>query len=289
MADLATSSFVFAYNGVFKFNEFVDYDQADHLLLDSTKPFLTTGPLTRKIELNQKAWFYSINDTPDDYDQIRVEKFDASGGSLGTLLIPVPAFLQTATDDNKFIRAGVGTWNINQASPGFIDSAVASYTVVAETTIGTDISDTYTFTIDDACRYTTIRLHFLNRRGGFDAFNFTKVADFNSSIQRRSFMNPVGDFDGSSFVYSKDQRERNIMNTTIRDTLTVRSDYLTEAELAWLKECITSPVVFREDNLELVSLNPTTTSFKESKSEYEQLFNLTINFDFGHTDFTQRY
>lgn len=287
VADLATSSFIFAWNSVFEFNDFVDYDEDDHLLLDGTKPFLSSGPLSRKIELNQKAWFYSMNDTPGNYDQIRVEKFDASGGSLGVLLIPNP--FNTATDDNKFTRAGVGTWNINDFSVGFIDASVASYTVLAEDTGGTDISNTYTFTIDTQCRYTTIRIHFLNRLGGFDAFNFTKVADYTSSIQRRSFNNPVGDFSGSSFVYSKDQREKNIMNTTINNRLTIRSDYLTEAELAWLKECVTSPVVFQEDNLELIALNPTTTSFKESKSEYEQLFNLTIQFDFGHIDYTQQY
>lgn len=285
--DLGISSILYAWNSVFDFLDFVDYNEADHLLLDSTKPFLTNAPTEQNIELNQYLWMYSALGTPASFAWLQIQRYDAAGAPVGGAS-NIANGLTGSTD--RFLRSIAGTQNLEtQFGAGYF-TGVASYTVQAMNGAFVPISKLYTFTITTECRYPTHRIHFLNELGGFDAYNFTKVADRDRTNVRKTVRTLTGEIDGSNdFVNTKRDRGIRVTHTTIQEKLTLRSDWLDDAGIAWLQELVESPEIYLEDGGDLIALHPTKTSFRIEKETYKQLFNLTVTFDFAVKNFRQRY
>ncbi len=286
VADLAVTGDLVAWNGVYDFLDFVDYAQADVLLLDSTKPWLTNAPTAQNIELNQFLWGYSLTEFPATFRWLQIQRFDAAGAPIGG---PSNIANPIAGVDDHHIRFGVGTQNLETTLGAGYFTGVASYTVVATDNFFVPISKTYTFTICTPCRYPTKRIHFLNALGGYDAYNFTLVADDDTQITRRKVRQLTGEVNGTNdWVNTKRMRGERITHTTKTRKLTLRSDWLTEEELAWLRELVESPDIMLEDAGDLIAINPTNQTFREEKHTYKQLFNLTATFDYAVRNFRQR-
>lgn len=281
--DLETTDYIYATNSVFDYLDYIDYLQADYLLLNSTKRFLTNAPQDQKIRTGENAWLYSMNDVPLDYDRRQVKTYNSSGTLLNTFNYNNTS-LNADTDANKFLRCTAGPAQIVSEHGGTAMDNVASYTVQAQKSDGTAISEAKRYLIDNNCtKYTPVRIHFLNKYGAFDSFTFKLISKKDFAVKTTSFQKAYGNSKATS------DRLIAVSNTTITDGLNLISDYVGEAEHKWLTELITSPIIFQELNGRLIALKCVETKYTEKKKINEKLFNLNLNFDYTFINNRQRY
>jgi hypothetical protein len=169
---------------------------------------------------------------------------------------------------------------INTLTPGFIDSATEYYTV--------QIGLTSLFRFDLACeaRYEVYRVHFLNKFGGFETRNFSKVSRNKIEINKSSFGKLPYTIDASGNVVY--YNSNNVYNETTSvyasqygEGLTLNTDILTDDEYTWLGDLILSPLVYVEREGYFLPANITDTNYEFKKQVNDKLTNLTIEIKFG--------
>jgi hypothetical protein len=96
--------------------------------------------------------------------------------------------------------------------------------------------------------------------------------------------------DGSgNYTYSKSDREKIQYYTKTMPKKKITSDWLTEAEDAWLLELIESPEIYLQSGSDLIAVaNIDLTSHTKRKHVSEKLFNLEFNIEFGWDNYRQR-
>lgn len=280
--DLATTSSVYAFNGALDFIELVSFDHTDYLLSDSAKLFLTNSGQV-DVMLGERNWLYSMNATPANYTRRVIKTYSAAGALLNTFT-STNTFDDNAEDDEKFIRTSVGPFHVIQQHGATALDNVSYYTVQATTTGGTAISELKRFNIVDGCnRYEHIRVHFLNKLGAFDSFTFVKVSRRSSEINRKTYMRSRNE------TIATIDRFKTVSNTTIKDKISVNSDWITEDQSLWLEELVTSPVIFQEIDNMLIPILCTNNQVSRRKTEVDKLFNLALDFEYTYENNRQRY
>jgi len=136
------------------------------------------------------------------------------------------------------------------------------------------VLDSYTQYIDTTCsKYDTIRLHYLAKNGCFESFNFRYINRKSESIERtqyKKFLN-IG--------YSKSDRLTTNYQTTIQDSYTLNSDWISDDESAFFEQMVSSPVIYWEKSDGLfIAVNITNVDYATKKYVNDkQLFNLSID------------
>jgi hypothetical protein len=69
----------------------------------------------------------------------------------------------------------------------------------------------------------------------------------------------------------------------------LNSDWITQAESAWLEQLLASPEIYWDNAGELQAINITDSSYEKRKTVNDKIFNLTINIEIGQKRFTQRF
>jgi hypothetical protein len=285
-ADLATSNNIYAINAAISPDDFTFWDSTNFLLTGSSSRFLTNAPIIQKTRSGESAWLYSIASSPANYDRLQVKKYNASG-LIATATIPNT--YNGASDVNTHLKVGVGYINIEVSLGGGYLVGATYYTVQAINSTGTAKSELRRFDIVTNCeRYTPVRLHFLNKLGGFDSFTFTKVSKDSSNIERSGYKKKSGSFSGSSYVYTLSDQEDITSNVTLKDSLLINSDFLSEEESLWLKELVSSPVVFQEISSGFKPVTITDAKYEPKKKVNEKLFNLQLTIAYKDS-YRQRY
>ncbi len=175
---------------------------------------------------------------------------------------------------------------INILSPGFIDTNVDYY--VAQ--IG-DYS-LYKFDIVCSAKYTTERMHFMNKLGGFETKDFNKVSRKNIQIVKQgygvlpykiaadgsvNYYNTNGVYNDISPIYSSAYTEQMILN----------SDWITDTEYEWLADLMVSPLVYLESNGYFIPCDIVERQFDIKKTVNDKLTNITLTISFGDKFNTQ--
>lgn len=83
-------------------------------------------------------------------------------------------------------------------------------------------------------------------------------------------------------------RGLNQYETILDDTITINSDWITEAESEWLEQLVTSPDVYIYEGANLVSVNITNANYETKYVASQQLFNLVISFTYSQNRKRQR-
>lgn len=297
--DLEDSGTLFVFNASLEYLEWLEFDYTDYDLSEvstSTK-FLTNAPNIQNVILGQKAWLHmlasdplqTIGETIGDKGAYQVKTYSAAGTLINTSVAYTSDI--TGITGDMIERIGIGPAQLlEQFGGSFLNGA--SYYTVAVLSGGlspTRITELRRFNIDSACRYTPVRLHFLNKLGGFDAFNFKKASKNNTDINRKTYKKLLGTQSGTSFTYSSSDRVVNNMSISTDDSVKITSDWLSEEESFWLKELVSSPIVFQELNGQLIPVQITDTKYEQKKKDTEKIFNLELTFNYSVTNYRQRY
>ena len=151
---------------------------------------------------------------------------------------------------------------------------LAGSTVVAEKGFTTNT---------DCSQYPTVRLHWLNKLGGFEAFNFNKNTINEIDIDRKQFKAPL------PIGYNKSDRLKTNYNTTINDKITINSDWISEEESLLLEQLATSPVIYLERSpTDFVAVNILNSSYEiKTFLTDRKMFNVTFEIEYSYSRYRQ--
>ena len=297
--NLAQSNIILAWNAVQDFEQFVTYSSGTCLLGSSGSTFLTNSPSEQKVSTDEKGWLYMIqNPNGQTFTQAEVKTYN--GNTLVQTVLLNNPYNAPASSGECFLRMPsapaslnlIPGGSLNSGSQPIIDSNITSYTI---RTLDTGIpngssSETKTFKIVSNCTaYTKYRLHFLNRLGGFDSFSFIKGSQIVDTINKLNYKKPKGTLTGSSFGYDISDRLTTQYQTEVKTAYQINSDWITDEESEWLRELLSSPIIFWEKDDELLAVNITDVQYQSKKAVTDMTFHLTVTFETSYTTQLQRY
>jgi len=261
----------------------------------SNNEFLTAYK-TPKVKLTDLGWTYLMTDTVADIDYVEYKTYDSTG-----------ALIQTATANNGSSSLTPGKVKSVASSPQSINniaalasgaqpvitSSVATYTVQVFEATPTAVTELLTFTLQDDCRYTTYRLHFLNRLGGFDSYNFTARSQKSSTTKRKSYTRAKTVVASGGITYSHENIGSLDYYVRTNEKIKLRSEYLTDEELVWLEELVESPNVLWEttDSEGTTLFYPVkimTNKWTQKLTEIDKVFQLEIDVELALQNTRQR-
>lgn len=261
-------------------------------------PHASTAPL--KIRSGQNAWLFMLNNgTANNIYLASISVYDSSDALIHTHGV-VNAYTANTDTADRFLRFPAGPNNLNTI-PGadyvvppvgdLIPSNAAKYSIQMLNVSAGVVSEVVWYTIDDTCtEHPVYRLHFLNKLGGYDSFNFIRKSFQNTEVERKKYkQNTGGITSGVTWGYNKYDRVNTVLDTKYKDRVTVNTDWISEAEAAWLKELFTSPDIFYEQSTSvLVHVNPVDTSYQTKTVANERLIQYAFTFEFGYDNYRQR-
>ena len=275
------------WNGVRNKVDWLDFDYEDYDTSQSSKSFLTDAPSTQYINSNQSAFLYFL--TASTLTNITIKSYDSDG------VIVSSGTVDASCITNNFGYVACGTYDIINSdasawltgNPATILTGAAYYTV--NTALGGVTSNLTTFYIDAKCsKYTPIRLHWLNRLGGFDSFNFNLKSEEQTDIKRSTYLQEEHNFTGTNWSYNSMSRGTTDYHFSTQDKLTLNTDYLTEAESTWMNDLFTSPVIYQEVDNELIAVSGKPKRIKKQTSLNDKLMQYTFELDYSLNNNRQR-
>jgi hypothetical protein len=257
-----SSGFKFAYNAVFPFLEFTSNIMASYNV--NSDKFLSGDLLgTYRVGDNKLITFY------DPARVVTSVQISTDGTAPTTQAITLPASEYEFNLNLKQILTALaitpsGTINVAFKAGG---STVGNYGLIVDT---------------DCTSYEIFRLHWLNKLGGWDAYNFMKSSVETSSINRKQYKKilPLG--------YSTTDRLKINYQTTMEDNINVTSDWVSDEEFVWLQGLVESPIVYLESGSSFVSVNITDTAYEIKKYiNGRKLNTLNINIQPSYNRYSQ--
>lgn len=260
------------WNGVRDNIDWLDFDYTDYIVNNSastTKKFLTDSPRTIRIDSSQTYNLYFIANQRFGAYQYNLKAYSGVDGSGSLLADAVISNSITTADswDKIYFRIPVGTRDISRVDPSlWTDSLLgstpstalngaSSYTIHLENNTNAQTSEKFTFNVDQTCsKYNKVRVHWLNRLGGYDAFNFYLKSIHTTDIKKEKYDQQHHDWTGWEYTYTKKSRGTTDYNVDLLKRVKVNTDYLTESESLWMEDLATSPSVYIEEDGELIAV-----------------------------------
>ena len=285
-ADSIITNLKTAWNGVRNTIDWLNFDYTDYYNAVTGKKFLTDAPRTQYIDSDQSAFLYFLS-SATSIDSIALKSYDSSGLlSAGVINISqVQKFNRIAVGTYDIVNSDASTWSLG--NPATFLNGATYYTVRIE---GTGVSsESVTFNVNQTCsKYEPIRLHWLNRLGGFDSFNFNMKSMEETAITRASYKQEHHRFNGTNYLYDSMSRGVTDYHVMTQDKLTVNTPFLTEAESVWMNDFASSPVVYQEVNNELIAMSGKPKMIAKQTSLNDKLMQYTFELDYSLTNNRQR-
>jgi len=279
-----------AINASLTKQNYLDWDFDDYKTNGLTKKFLTNSTSTLYTSINDYGALYFYKFATLAGYATEYKTYDSAGALIGTYQAAV-----SNSEDIKYTPANPASINLVTLSSGVqpvIDTNVATYTVqIIQTGTGFDRSEIKTFVIREKCGYDVYSMAFLNALGGFDKFNFYKRSDVTKKIERRTMKTVDFSADGAGGV---SESMANFQNKTFysktSEEVKVFSDWLTEDQVVWLEELVTSTEVYLQNGAELIAVGSIgNTSYEIKKKINEKLFLLELTFTKSNDNYRQRW
>jgi hypothetical protein len=267
------------WNGVNNLTDWLDFDYTDYDNAVTGKKFLTYAPRTQYIDSNQSAFLYFMTSNLARPARVQLTGYNAAGSIITNGVIDI-------TTTEKFNRIAIGTYDIVNSDPSDWSSGLPStfltgvsyYTVSIRNVSILTNSETFTFYVNAKCsKYTPVRLHWLNRLGGFDSFNFIYKSEIDTDVKRSTYQQEPHTFSGTSWDYTKASRGVTTYNVEMTSGIKVNTDFLTDTESEWMEDLFTSPVVYREVDNQLIAVNVDGKNIKLQTSLNDKLSQYTFD------------
>lgn len=239
----------------------------------------TVRPYGTPVYSNAKHCYLPYFNTGTDPIVVTIVSYTAAGTVVhSTGISPIPT-------DNTMYVFDVSPTILNTAIPGFTNGS--AYYIVSIT------SADYRFDLKCEAQYEVFTMHFLNRFGGFESRDFTKVSRKILDIEKHDFGKLGYDMDSSGVItYSNSNKvyneTRSVYSSQYKEKLTLNTDLLTDAEYRWMADLILSTMVFVEVDGYFLPVAINSSNYEFKKTINDDLTNLTINLEFGES-FSAQY
>ena len=262
----SASSYKFASNAIFDFEDFTPTSYANC----NVSGFGYLNANTSAFE-NIEA---SQNKILTFFDPNRIAaKIVLLSGSTFSQSISLPA-------KEHLFNINAGKWILDTSG---LTLAMGTYVVQVQTSANVIIaSKTFTYT-PQCSNYSNVRLHWLNKLGAFESFNFIMNSRKSEDIERKQFKAPL------PIGYLKSDRLKTNFNTTINDKISINSDWISEEQSILLEQLATSPVIYLERSAtNFIAVNITNTNYEIKKFlDDRKLFNLSFDIEYTYSRYRQ--
>lgn len=289
----ATISTQFAWNGVYSWLDFINYDYTDYVP-DTGTPC---------------QWLTNV---PDNWEvgtqsRMRLQLYKNAANQQKDLLVQTNRGIyrltgySTGSDNDRITQIGVGPWDIINGSASFItgtssypifDDNTATYSVWVRNQILQQDTETKVFKLKDWCsRYEQIQLVFMDKLGSFVPYTFNKVNRHTKQMTRTDYQQIYGSYAPSSqaWEYNSWDRGRKRLDLVVNDVYVINSDWVTQTTSDYLMELFESPEVFwiKEDGT-TIAITITDQSVERKQTINDQIINYTLTFELSNKSNTQR-
>ena len=137
--------------------------------------------------------------------------------------------------------------------------------------------------VEECSQYETVRLHWMNKLGAWDSFNFIKNSQRAIDIERKQFKAPL------EIGYAKSDRLKQNYNTTITDVININSDWVSDEVSELLEELATSPLIYLERSAtNFIAVNIVNNSYDVRKYMTDRkLFNVSFDIEYTYNRYRQ--
>jgi hypothetical protein len=304
------TTFISAWNASLPFTEFSNYNQNNYTFRLSggsiVGDYLTNFDYTNiKMATGQNGFIYAQlqnKDGSNNFDnlltQVRYTGYNSAGVQQWQCVVNDGHTSDFNTFEGYIVKVPIGTYNLSLLTapdlasgtlPNFTNTSY--YTVECRGTAGY-FNKTITVNVVEYCNSPQVfRLHWLNRLGGFDAFNFDRYYTKVTNTQRRVFKAPYGAYSPTSGTWgysNADHTRKSIINET-NTVYRVVTDWLTDSEAIAMEELIASSVVFWEQSTtNLIAINVLTSSFEVKYKHKDKLIQYEIEFELSEPTFSHQ-
>lgn len=253
-------------------------------LVSSTQPLvdvqnkIASARPTTSINRLATRCFLAYFPTTVDPITIRVRTY------VGSVLADSRTADYTPDATNTLQIFNVAPNTLNALWPGLINDVIDNYSIEFLSEVPYTIRR---FNLVCEARYDVYTLHFLNRYGGFDSKEFSKVSRKEINIQKEEFgrlpyvidsSGMVSYFNGNKVYYET----KATYSSQYSERMTLNTDILTDAEYQWLGDLALSPLVYFEDFGHYVPVSVSMPTYDFRKRINDKLTNLPVNIEFGN-------
>jgi hypothetical protein len=302
--NLATTGSKYAWNACFDYTIWISRIQfsvsgafSPWVVSNGSIRHFLTNYYTPKVSINDLGWAWFLVDDPSDVDTLEIKTYDSSGVLIQTVNAdsnynsPTSSKIQNVSIAPKSLNNIDGA-DLSLGAQPIITASVAYYTIIVLDGGGASLTDTITCTIEEPCRYTPYRLHFLNKLGGFDAYTFTSRNQVKTSVERKQYEKHVNRMSASGIERAQEHDGKQDYYVMSTDSVKIRSEYLTEEEHNWLKELISSPQIYLEyadgDENNFRPVRMLTSTWEQKETSIDKLYKLELDIEFSHSNRRQR-
>jgi hypothetical protein len=210
-------------------------------------------------------------------DQIQVIQFNSAGAPIQTDTAGIGVI------EGTLAHVGIYPANVDGA---FGLAANTHHYLVNFTNAGSPCARSIAFfRAEDECRFDTYRLAWINSRGGWDYWNFTKRSEENYSIERKRYRKVIGNYATANANFSFNTYDRGLTErgAFVEKMLNVSTDYLSEAQFEFLKGLSYSDSVYILDGPTPIPVVVENTNFSviRNRSYIKEGTQLTVNLKFS--------
>lgn len=257
----------YTWNGVNQYEQIPGFDFTDFLIPGGR--YLTNQPSEVYIKNSTDRGTLSFMQINSAATKTKLIVYQNSGGTKSYFME------HTGITPNNIVHVPSGIWNLNNL-PNSADTVNLStdYKYTLECWNGNSISNVKTYLIDTKCgKYSTVRLQFLNRLGGFDYMNMNLVSKKTLTVKKDTYRKVLG------YNYQLGDRGSTVLDIDGGYSYKVQSDWISDEESIWLQELISSNEVY------VINSDGTATPIVLDENSYEiknslndKLFNISINY-----------
>lgn len=270
---------------------------------DAVTPFTNNNGQNYKTWSGKSDYIYclaAIYSTSYNFQTIQIIGYDSAGTQLSSTIITNPSIFTTYTSNYNFIDVGydglanmAGTGQITAGTNPIPVSTFAYYDVLEYTTSAppnNDLVKIKRFYVECEPRYDVIGVHFLAPKGEFETQICSKLSLRTSDITKSTYSKLPYSLTGYVVGYTYGSAVDNTLTSTVRNKISVNTDWLTEAEMTMLRDAVASPIVYVDlgDTGGFVSMKITNNSFVEKRKYNEQLLSASFDLEYTHINTRQR-
>lgn len=184
-------------------------------------------------------------------------------------------FGYTDAHNKKVMVVGIGPRNI-ELNPSWIgagiviDDTVASYTVSFLSSDNVRLTESIFFNVEDPCAH-GLRLHWMNSRGGADAYTLDAKKRSVVEVKSNRAEKPLTWIAGAEVPHDRNQRGRFRLETNHSTTWEVETRILDEDVAGWLAGLLASPEVYVEQPFKTYYLPAMVTDGKIIPADSEEI------------------
>jgi hypothetical protein len=274
---LATQDNMLVWNGALTAQAYQSYAGTEFIIANTNRRMLTNLPSRFTIATNQDMWLRYTDNYAGSTVQLFVEN---SNGDTFTA-----ALSSTANGVFRFPCGPnnmIALTNVTGSAP-LIKPDTEWYEMYLRIA-GSPVTKKYAIDIDRRCAINNTQLLFMDRLGSWVSYAMQLRQEERGDIQRQSFNKIFGDRSGSVFAYDTTARGLTTWDVKVTKSLTLRTNYMTDAMSVYFEELLSSPYVFIKIGSSYYAVEVTDSSFVTEREINKRLIRKDVTVKFALID-----